>query len=408
MSWSRGEFFKALSLLPLAGLGLPGLRRDSGPPRVQVTGDPYSRYEPWVEIYPEHVRHNVREIHRAVGGRPITAVIKNNGYGMGVVNAAWALEGLDPVEAVAVVKLSEALALRDAGITKPVILLSPVHGEELEEVARREIVPMVYTPQGQELERIAARTDRPMAVEVKVDTGLGRLGVRREEATEVYGDLNDRPGVRIRGSFITLTESEDFDREVIDRYSALLDRLEQDGFDVGDRHAVSTTPIFRHPEAYFDRVRPGMGLYGVYPQPETQRAQDLMDLRPALALKCRVLQVKRLEAGETAGYGQAFEAEGPTWLATLPVGHADGWQRDAAGCAEVRINGRHHPVVASVSASHTLVDLGDDTDVRAGDEAVVFDHEEGSRPDDIHRACGVSTYDLLMHLSPALPRHVME
>lgn len=407
MGWSRGEFFKALSLLPLAGMGLPNLAAGTRPSDIRVSPRQYSRYEPWVEIHPEHVRHNVREIHRAVEGRPITAVIKNNGYGMGVVNAARALEGLDEVDALGVVKLSEAIQLRDAGITKPVILLSLCEGDELEEAVHRELIPMVFTPLGNELDRLAGRVGRPIPVEVKVDTGLGRLGVRPGEAMGLYRDLNGRDGVTIRGSFITFTEARDFDEEQIERFTRLLDAVEAEGLEVGHRHAASTTPIFRHPEAYFDRVRPGMALYGVYPQPEEQRAQDLMELRPAVALKCRVLQVKRLEAGETAGYGQAFEAREPTWLATLPIGHADGWQRDAAGCAEVRIQDRRYPVVASVSASHTLVDLGPETPVRAGDEAVIFDHREGSRPDDVHAACGVSTYDLTMHLSPDLPRHVV-
>lgn len=415
MKYSRLDFFKTLSVLPLAGIGLPALglqnrqQSDGHEQNARVkTGATYSRFEPWIEIYPGNMRNNARQLQQAVEGRPVMAVIKNNGYGMGLENSARILEPLDAIEGLAVVKLSEALRLREDGVTKPVLLMAYCEGEELEEALRRDITPMVYTPMGEQLERLARRLDKTVAVEVKVDTGLGRLGVRENEAMPVYRDLAGREGVSIQGSFITCTEDEDFDRQLLSRYDRLMDALEAEGIRPGRRHAASTTPIFRHPEAWYDMVRPGMALYGVYPQPDDQRQMELMDLKPAFGVKCRVLYVKQLKQGETAGYGLAFEAKQDTWLATLSIGHADGWHREAAGCAEVRINGRMYSVVGSVSASHTLVDLGSDTDVQIGDEAVIYDDREGSRPDDIHRACGMSTYDLTMHMSPEIPRHVME
>lgn len=405
MKLSRFDFLKSLGLISFGGISVSATTARIG--GAQDTDVIYSEYDPRIQIYPENMRHNVREIAKAVDHKPILAVIKNNGYGMGVVNSAEVLEPMDEIEGFGVVKLSEALMLRKAGVTKPVVLMALSHGDELEEAIRHDITPMVYTPLGEELEQLARKYDKEIPVEVKLDVGLGRLGLRDNEILDICRDLGQREGVKIQGTMITFTEARDFDVEKIQRYSEAVSALSREGINTGRMHAASTTPIFRHPEAHFDMVRPGIGLYGIYPQPDDQRGKDLMDLKPAFGLKCRVIHVKKLQKGETAGYGQAFEAEEDTWLATLPMGHADGWQRSAAGCANIRIKNQLFPVVASVSASHTLVNLGPETNIQIGDEAIIFDDQEGSRPDDITKACGTSTYDLLMHLNPELPKEVM-
>ena len=178
------------------------------------------------------------------------------------------------------------------------------------------------------------------------------------------------------------------------------------GLPIGRRHAASTYTLFQHPDATLDMVRPGMALWGIYPEPAF-RTQGALDLRPAVALRARVAYVKKLAAGTSAGYSRAFMATEDTWVATVPVGHADGWPRIAAKGARLRIRDRAYPVVASVSASHTIVNLGPETSVQAGDIATCFDWETGSRPEDVAAACGASVYDLTMHLGGHLPRQVV-
>ena len=154
-------------------------------------------------------------------------------------------------------------------------------------------------------------------------------------------------------------------------------------------------------------VRPGMALYGIYPEPKF-RAMGVMQLVPAIALKARVAYVKQLQPGDSAGYNRAYTAEHPVWIATLPVGHADGLPRVAANGGRVRIGGALYPIIASVSASHTIVEIGAERRVEMGDEAIVFDWTDGSRPEDLGAACGASVYDLTMHLNPLLPRRVLD
>jgi alanine racemase len=132
-----------------------------------------------------------------------------------------------------------------------------------------------------------------------------------------------------------------------------------------------------------------------------------MDLRPAISLKSRVVYVKKLRKGDSAGYNRAYMAKEDVWVATLPTGHADGWPRTASNGAKIRINGTLYPVIATVSASHCIVEIGREERVKVGDTATFFDWEPGARPEDVSEACGASVYDLTMHLNPLLPRRIL-
>jgi alanine racemase len=383
-----------------AAVGALSLRAEKTP------GKPVSSFDPWVEVHRGNLAHNLAEIQRRVESRPILAVIKNNGYGAGVANVAGLLEPSSSVAGFAVVKLSEAAALRDAGIRKPVLLMGPFDEENLEEAAARDITPMVYTPIGAALDRLAAKRQKPLGIHVCVDTGIGRVGVPHREAAALLRDLAARSSVRIEGVMMTFAEDAAFDEEQKKRFLTLTDGLSAEGVALGRRHAVSSFGLFQHPDFFLDMVRPGMAIYGVYSEQEF-RGSKALSLRCALALKARVAYVKRLEAGDSAGYNRAYKAERPVWIATLPVGHTDGLPRSVAGKAKVRIGETLYPIVASISASHTIVEVGAEKTVEIGDEVTIFDWREGSTPEDIGKSSGASVYDLTMHLNPLLPRRLV-
>jgi alanine racemase len=392
----RRTFVKAAAALPAMGVQL------SRPAEAAR----HSSFDPWVEVHAGHLRANAAAVHKRAGV-PILAVVKNNGYGAGVVNVARALEPANVIRGFAVVKLHEAIALREAGIRKPVLLMGPIDGDEFVEAARREIVLMVYTPVVPMLERAASESRRPLAVHVCVDTGLGRVGVPHGQALDLIRDVARARGVRLAGVMMTFTEDVAFDREQLRRFRALAAQLRDAGIPSGALHAASSYTLFQHADAFLDMVRPGMALYGIYPEPAF-RSSGVMDLVPALALKARVAYVKPLQAGDSAGYNRAYVAERPVWIATLPVGHADGLPRGAATGGRVRIGGLLYPIIASISASHTIVEIGAERRVEIGDEATLFDWTDGSRPEDLAAACGASVYDLTMHLNPLMPRRVVK
>jgi len=403
MKYSRRSFLEAGLALPAVLPSAPELAgwRSAAPASSQD-----SSFDPWVEIHAENLRHNVTEISRRVSARPILAVIKNNGYGLGVVNIAQLLEPQPEIFGFAVVKLHEAFSLRDAGLRKPILLLGPFDEQNLADAVAREILPMVYTTLGPALDRIAAKRQKPVSLHVCVDTGIGRVGVPYYQAIPLVRDLAGRHSVHIGGTMMTFTEDPDFDKEQLRRFSETCTALEKEGIALGKKHAASSFPLFQHPDAFFDMVRPGMAIYGIYSENEF-RHMGIMDLRPAISLKARVIYAKKLRNGDSAGYNRAYLAKNDVWVATIPVGHADGWPRVAAKGAKVRINGDLYPVIATVSASHSIVEIGAEEKVRIGDVATLFDAQSGSRPEDVSEACGASVYDLTMHLNPQLPRRIV-
>jgi alanine racemase len=379
-------------------------RAESKPSSSDSNHPTDSSFDPWIEIHAENLRHNAREVSRRAGGRPILAVIKNNGYGLGVTNAARVFGPMPEISGCAVVKLDEAIRLSEAGFEKPILLMGPFDEKNLEDMAALHIVPMVYTPIGEVLDRIARRTQRPLPVHICVDTGLGREGVPYGEAAALIRNLATRKSVQIVGTMMTFAEDKEFDGEQLRRFKTLVDSIEAEGVRLGRKHAASSFGLFQHPDAFLDMVRPGMALYGVYSEAEF-RGTGVMDLRPGIALRTRVIYFKQIRKNETAGYERVYRATRDTWLATLPVGHADGVPRSAVQGGRIRINGRLFPV-AAVSASHIIIQIVDDTPVKIGDVATVFDWTEGSRPEDFGAASKASVYDLTMHLNPLLRRRL--
>ncbi len=408
MKPSRRSFLEAGFVLPAALAANPSLLATSLSSEAAASED--SSFDPWVEIHRENLRHNVKEISRRAASRPILAVIKNNGYGMGVTNVAQLLEPQSEIFGFAVVKLHEAVSLRDAGIRKPILLLGPFDEQNLEDAVARAIMPMIYTPLGPALDKIAAKTQMPIALHICIDTGIGRVGVPYHQAAPLIRDLASRKSVQIHGTMMTFTEDAAFDKEQLRRFHETCASLEKDGITLGKKHTASSFTLFQHPEAFLDMVRPGMAIYGIYSENEF-RHTSIMDLRPAISLKARVIYVKKLRQGDSAGYNRAYLAKDDVWVATLPVGHADGWPRATALAhekgAQVRINNELFPVIASVSASHCIVEVGREERVKIGDTATFFDWQPGSRPEDVSESCGASVYDLTMHLNPLLPRRIV-
>jgi alanine racemase len=405
MNSSRRCFLQTSMALPLA-LATPDLFRS---PCFAATTAPgrESTFDPWIEIHPQNFRHNVDQIVRRVSGRPILAVIKNNGYGAGLVETAQILEPHPGIFGFAVVKFQEAVSLREAGLRKPILLLGPFDDENLIFCAANGILPLVYRPLGPILEDIAAQRQKPVPLQVCIDTGIGRVGVPYREAPALVRDLAARKSVSLEGTMMTFTEDPEFDPIQLRRFRETCFVLEKDGIALGKKHAASSFSLFEHPEAFLDMVRPGMAIFGIYSENEF-RKMGILDLRPAISLKARVIYVKKLLKGESAGYNRAYMAKDEVCVATLPLGHADGWPRLASKGAKVRINGALYPVIASVSASHCIVELGKEPAVKIGDVATFFDAEPGSRPEDVSEACGVSVYDLAMHLGALLPRRIVD
>lgn len=400
MTPSRRTF---LSTVGLAGAGaLVAPRADAAAPTPQVATP--DGLDPWIEVDAAALRANAREVARLGGGRPVFAVIKNNGYGLGTVEVAEALGDEPSIAGFAVVKVSAALGLRQAGIRRPVLHMGATTREEARALVRAGVRLALFDPgDPARLEALAPLAGGSVPAHVYVDTGMSRLGVPAHRALSWLRELARGP-VAIEGTFMGLTES-DFDEEQLTRFTDLARAARQEGIALGHLHAASSHALFLRPSAHLDMVRPGLALFGAYPSGSDVGAARL---RPAVRLRARVARVEHLREGDTVSYGRAWRAERPTWTATLPVGHADGYPRTAVEGCEVLIGGRLYPVVGAVSASHTIVVLGDEPSARVGDVATLVGPDDPAiHPNEVARRAGISVYDVLMHLGQRLPRIVV-
>ncbi len=400
MTISRRSFLAASGAMIGAGAALRTGRA------VTVTSREPS-FDPWLEIDRAALAHNAREAARLAGGRPVLGVIKNNGYGLGVEGVGSILDRVDEIAGLAVVKASAALALREAGVRKPVLLLSRVDESTAAELVAREIR---LAPFGEDahglLARLAGRFGRPVPIHLYIDTGMNRVGVPFRAAPDWIARLAREGNASVEGTFMGFTEEDDFDPIQLDRFVALASGTRDRGIDLGRLHAASSHGLFFRPDARLDMVRPGLVLFGAYPA--GARELDAARLRPAFRLKARVVRVERLEAGDSVSYGRNYVAQRPVWVATLPVGHADGYPRRAVDGCEVLIGGRVYPVIGAVSASHTIVELGDEPKVSVGDEATLLGPDHPAiHPNEVAARAGISVYDVLMHLSAGLPRRTV-
>lgn len=387
----------------LGGPAEPGAGR-----QVTVRHPAHGTYDPWLEVDPEALRHNVSEVSRLVGNRPILGVVKNNAYGLGLETVGPLLDRLPGIAGLAVVKADEALRLREAGVRKPILVMGLVSEDEGVELVRRDVRLAPFAAQaGEQLGRIAARTGKRVAVHLYLDTGMNRLGMPYYRAGPWARALAARPEVAIEGTFMSFTEDRAFDPEQLRRFQDWAAELRRTGIALGKLHAASSHALFFFGEAYLDMVRPGLVLYGAYPAGAA--GLERLALKPAFRLRARVVDVQQLRPGDSVSYERPYTASRPTWIAILPVGHADGYPRGAVKGCQVLIGERLYPVIAAVSASHTIVELGDQKTVEVGEAATLVGPERPEiAPNAVAEHAGVSVYDVLMHLSALLPKRILE
>ena len=377
-------------------------------PFSRTAGDRKERFDPWLEVDGAALRENASVVSRLVQGRPILAVIKNNAYGLGLTTVASLLESMPEIAGFAVVKTAAALALRDAGIRKPVLLMGLFSDEDGPELVAREIdLSLCSEDAAERVARATAWAGRPARAHVYLDTGMSRMGVPYHQALPWLLEVTRLENVRIDGTYMGFTEAPDFDKEQLRRFTALAAEARARGANLGPLHAASSHAVFNFPEAHLDLVRPGIALYGAYPS-DAGTESEIAELRPAFRLRARVVRVQRLRPGDSVSYGRNYVAETPTWIATLPVGHADGYPRAAVNGARVLIGGRLYPVIGAVSASHAIVELGEQATVAVGDVATLVGPDDPAiHPNALAVRMGISVYDVLMHLNCNLPKRVV-
>lgn len=362
----------------------------------------------WVEVDLEAIGHNVRQLRALLGsGVQLMAVVKADGYGHGAVKAAHTALN-NGASWLGVACLSEALALRTVGIEAPILILGYTPPWQARETVERELDATVFSMETAEaLGRAARELGRTARVHVKVDTGMGRLGLLPAEATPFMARLRQMAGLSVQGLFTHLANADSLDsrysRLQLDRFVAVLAELESEGLRPPLVHAANSAATLKMPEARFDMVRVGIALYGLNPSAETQCPPGF---RPALTFKTQIAQVKSLPAGSYVSYGCTYCAPCEARIAVIPVGYADGFRRAPQHWEYVLVRGQRAPIVGRVCMDQTMVDVTKIAGVRQGDEVVLIGTQGCERitVDDVAARLDTINYEVVSEILARVPR----
>lgn len=338
--------------------------------------DPES-FDPWVEVIADAIRNNVKEIYRYTKGCRLLAVAKNNANGIGLREIGPILDQMDEVFGIAIVRVDEALTLRDSGVKKPVVMMAPVCDAEAEILVRKDVRLCPFHDSSKiQLEKLAESLDKPIPVHLFIDTGMNREGLPYDRALPWIEDIAASKAIKIEGTCTMFSGAErdgkEFDEEHLRRFMELIQKVRKKGINPGLLHGAPSTQITSLPESHkLDLVRPGGAIYGMPRYREDPDGHQIMDIQPVFRLRARVARVERMKKGEGVSFYHRYIAERPTWIAMIPTGHTDGYPKDAAGNCQVMINNQLYPVIGIISSNHTIVEVGQEKTVNIGDIATL-------------------------------------
>jgi alanine racemase len=344
---------------------------------------------------------NYRAIQEAVGpGVGVMAIVKADAYGHGLVPATKALYEAG-ARSFGVAEVEEGVLLREAGIKGAITVLLGADTEFLQSIIDYDLQPIVVDLENlQMLSETAEKHDRQVGVHLKIDTGMGRLGIMPEDVGGYLDLLDKLPGVSLTGVMSHFPKADDLaDRAYTEQQNRRFAEISAEirkRFDVAVVHAANSAAMMNFPDTHYDLVRPGISLYGCLPDPEME-GNEALQLQPVMSFKSRVLQVKEVPAGYGISYGHTFLTERPTRLAVLPVGYGDGYLRRLAGQAEVIISGCRVPILGRVCMNACLADITDLGQVKVGDEVVIMGRQGEAviTADEIARWSDTISYEIL-------------
>jgi len=354
-----------------------------------------------------NIENNIREIKEIVSpSTKIMAVVKADGYGHGAVEVSKAALRAG-VEYLSVATLKEAMELREAGIGSPVLILSESIQDGTGKVIDLDISQTVYTYKlAESLSKEAKKKNKKARIHVKIDTGMGRVGVSPKDAVALIKKISALDNMIIEGIFTHFSKAEnvedDFTRRQFKAFKEVLSHVETNGFKIPIKHSANSAAALFYPETHLDMIRIGLSIYGLYPQGNPSRP---INLKPALSFKTKVMYLKTVPAGTPLSYGGTYVTNKETTIATLPVGYADGLSRRLSNRGSVLIGGKRFPIVGNVCMDLTLVDAGD-APIKLGDEVVLIGSQgsEEITADEIAELENTINYEVVCGIGKRVPR----
>lgn len=354
------------------------------------------------------LRWNFRQVREKVGPKvKILSMVKANAYGHGapVVAKVLAAEGSD---AFGVATFEEGIELRQNGIREPIIVLAGIYLDQLDQFFENNLTPIVHETQSlKQLDAAVSGRSKTLNVHLKVDTGMGRIGLLLAEIDSWLPELKTLKVLKLEGVFSHFSHAEsvdgDYTQKQLEIFKTVVKRLSSEGISPPLVHLANSAATITLPSAYFDMVRPGLMLYGIYPSPEMATR---VSLKPVLSWNTRIVQLKKVPAGTSISYGQTFVTERESLIATLPVGYADGYSRLLSNRGAALVRGRRAPVAGRVCMDLTMLDVTAIGNVQQGDEVVLLGRQGDAEisVDEMAAWANTISYEVLTSISARVPR----
>ena len=359
-----------------------------------------------------HIEANMDGMYSLMGGNSrFLAVIKTDGYGHGAVQVARFLEKKEYVYGYAVATAEEALELRRSGMTKPVLVLGYIVPESYDEMIAHDIMLTVFREDSIKLLGEAARrVGKKCKVHVKVDTGMGRIGIIPDESgIEFIRSMISEKGLEVEGIFTHFARADEADKSFamkqLNLFRDFVDQIEDRlGITIPHKHCANSAGIMEIPKSWLTLVRAGISMYGIWPSEEMQR--DTLELEPAMSLYSHVIYMKDVMPGATISYGGTFVADRKMRVATIPVGYGDGYPRSLSGKGYVLIRGKKAPILGRICMDYFMVDVTDIPEASMDDLVTLIgvDREEAITMEELGDLSGRFHYELVCVLGKRIPR----
>lgn len=370
-------------------------------------------YRPtWAEISLDALQHNIQQFRQAVPKHvKIMAVIKADAYGHGAAPVAKEAVRCG-ADYLAVAFLDEALQLRRSGIRAPILILGYTPPEAFAAAVEQDIALTIYSEEALHALRHLPCSGRQAKVHIKIDTGMGRIGIADErEAAAYIEQALQIPHVKVEGLYTHYACADEKDKSYTlkqyERLERILNHFRQKGIRFVCNHSGNSAAAIDLPDYCFDMVRLGISMYGLYPSLEVNR--KTIQLKPVMSLKTRIAWVKTLPPGSVVSYGAAYRTQSDEQIATLPIGYADGYSRMLSGKAQVLFRGKRVPVTGRICMDQTMINVTGMNDVAIGEEVVLFGQQAGAElpADELAQWLGTINYEIVCMVAKRVPRLYM-
>lgn len=360
----------------------------------------------WAEVDLSAVTFNLKQAKILTGSQmSILAVIKADAYGHGAIRVAQKLKQCG-VKYFGVATLEEAIQLRKNEINTPILVLSTLGPNELPALIKYKITPTITDlTTAIKFDKKLKRNNRRILVHIKIDTGMGRLGVWHKDSVSFVKSLSKLSNLSLEGIYTHFSSADGdprFTNSQITSFNKLISDLEKNNIVIPFKHMANSIAVIRHRRSYLNLVRPGLMLYGLYPD---LKAKKFIKLKPAMSFKTKIAYLKEVSAGRSISYGRTFITKRRTRIATLPVGYADGYNRLLSNRADVLVKGKRCPVVGRVCMDHIMVDVTR-VNAKLGDEVVLIGKQGNSEisAEEISGLCSTISYEVVCWISKRVPR----